>query len=451
MTAEIAILNRTAVALAADSAATLMGGRSAKANNNADKLFHLCDGEPVGLMVFGSAEFMSVPLEPLVKGFRGCGLAGRQSSLLGYAEAFFEFLERMVFVSDYAKSAHIRGLAGSIIRPLIRKAVNRLFSGGAAKKSSDFRLAFTHFFLTEIKQEIEYVSSKDDCTIMVGMSREYLEDAFHADVVAVLEEQLSETPFRFSAEEKKEVEANTFTLLTLFISKNIYSDYSTGFAFAGFGAKDTFPSLCVWDTEGIIGSHVKRSLLKEVRIDPAGPRGHVESLAQSDVVQRYTEGIDPKLNKLLAEKLGDAIVGFGDALAEAWLPKKGRKRQTATATVRAAASKTVDAFLREVVDRAKDEEKQDITSVVNFMSKSELAQLAEALVEMTALRRRVSMEVETVGGPTDVAVISKGDGFVWIKRKHYFDPALNPRYFVGQRLALEMRRIHDEKTENPPD
>jgi hypothetical protein len=29
-----------------------------------------------------------------------------------------------------------------------------------------------------------------------------------------------------------------------------------------------------------------------------------------------------------------------------------------------------------------------------------------------------------------VAVISKNDGFIWIKRKHYFDPKLNPRFFA---------------------
>ncbi len=57
------------------------------------------------------------------------------------------------------------------------------------------------------------------------------------------------------------------------------------------------------------------------------------------------------------------------------------------------------------------------------------AAMAEALVNLTALKRRVSREAETVGGPIDVAVVSKGDGFIWIKRKHYFDPALNSGYF----------------------
>jgi len=44
---------------------------------------------------------------------------------------------------------------------------------------------------------------------------------------------------------------------------------------------------------------------------------------------------------------------------------------------------------------------------------------------------------ETVGGPIDVAVISKVDGFIWIKRKHYFKIELNPQfsanYYKGDR------------------
>ena len=53
-------------------------------------------------------------------------------------------------------------------------------------------------------------------------------------------------------------------------------------------------------------------------------------------------------------------------------------------------------------------------------------------VSLTALKRRVSLEEETVGGPIDVAVVvSKGDGLIWIRRKHYFDPALNQSYIAN--------------------
>ena len=55
--------------------------------------------------------------------------------------------------------------------------------------------------------------------------------------------------------------------------------------------------------------------------------------------------------------------------------------------------------------------------------------MAEALVSLTSFKRRVSADAETVGGPIDVALISKGDGFIWIKRKHYFKPELNYTFF----------------------
>ena len=44
--------------------------------------------------------------------------------------------------------------------------------------------------------------------------------------------------------------------------------------------------------------------------------------------------------------------------------------------------------------------------------------MAEALVNLTSYKLKFSPGSETVGGPVDVAIISKGDGFAWIKRKN---------------------------------
>lgn len=60
-------------------------------------------------------------------------------------------------------------------------------------------------------------------------------------------------------------------------------------------------------------------------------------------------------------------------------------------------------------------------------------------MELTALHRRVSTELETVGGEIDVAVISKGDGFIWYKRKHYFDLALNRHFEQNYMREVEGR------------
>lgn len=61
MTAEIGILNRQGVALAADSAVTLGLNGKQKVLNSANKLFNLIKGHPVGLMVYGNGNFLGIP------------------------------------------------------------------------------------------------------------------------------------------------------------------------------------------------------------------------------------------------------------------------------------------------------------------------------------------------------------------------------------------------------
>jgi hypothetical protein len=72
-----------------------------------------------------------------------------------------------------------------------------------------------------------------------------------------------------------------------------------------------------------------------------------------------------------------------------------------------------------------------VLDIVGDLPKDDLAAMAESLVNLTSFKRRITAEAETVGGPIDVAIISKGDGFVWIKRKHYFQKDLNPAFFAN--------------------
>ncbi len=52
--------------------------------------------------------------------------------------------------------------------------------------------------------------------------------------------------------------------------------------------------------------------------------------------------------------------------------------------------------------------------------------LAIFLVDATANFSKFAPGATTVGGPIEVATITKYEGFRWIKRKHYFEDALNP-------------------------
>ena len=65
MTAEAAILNRSAVALAADSLVTVTGYEDTSPKTyEVNKLFTLSKYRPVGIMVYGNAELLGVPWAP---------------------------------------------------------------------------------------------------------------------------------------------------------------------------------------------------------------------------------------------------------------------------------------------------------------------------------------------------------------------------------------------------
>ena len=81
----------------------------------------------------------------------------------------------------------------------------------------------------------------------------------------------------------------------------------------------------------------------------------------------------------------------------------------------------------------KDKSADALRSVVNHLSKKELGEVAYSLVELTSRKRRYSSEMETVGGPIDVAILTQNEGFIWVRRKHYFDTDLNPAYFARLR------------------
>lgn len=52
--------------------------------------------------------------------------------------------------------------------------------------------------------------------------------------------------------------------------------------------------------------------------------------------------------------------------------------------------------------------------------------LAEFLVETTIKFSRFTPGAPTVGGPIELAAITKHEGFKWIRRKYYYDRRLNP-------------------------
>ena len=95
LTAEVAILNREAVVIAADSAVTL-GSPVGKVYNSANKLFALSRVEPVAVMVYGGGSFEGIPWETVVKEHRRQLSLRPLETIEDYAEEFIKYLPCLV-------------------------------------------------------------------------------------------------------------------------------------------------------------------------------------------------------------------------------------------------------------------------------------------------------------------------------------------------------------------
>ena len=90
MSAGIIVMNKNAIAMAADSAVTI--GDHAAIHNSANKLFALSMFEPIGAIIYANAQFMQVPMEIIIKQYKTELGKKNFSTLQEYVDDFVSFL-----------------------------------------------------------------------------------------------------------------------------------------------------------------------------------------------------------------------------------------------------------------------------------------------------------------------------------------------------------------------
>ncbi|MBK8110761.1 MAG: hypothetical protein IPK46_10765 [Saprospiraceae bacterium] len=98
MTAVVGILNKHAVAIAADSAVTIGGNGGKKIFNKANKVFTLSKQHPVGIMIYNSASFMTTPWETIIKVYRKQLGSTSFPTLKEYEQNFIAFLRAKISI-----------------------------------------------------------------------------------------------------------------------------------------------------------------------------------------------------------------------------------------------------------------------------------------------------------------------------------------------------------------
>ena len=437
MTVEIAIMNLEAVALAADSAATVYTQGNTKIFGSQNKLFPLSTVAPVGILVYGSGTFMSIPWETLIKEYRHRRGTTVFPQLSDYVDDFCGFLTRDV--SSYISTEQQAQYAEILVRHVyheIAYMINQILEatrGQISEHNEANHASQVTALVDRITSDVveQYSRRARDADLVDNAPEDFLDSIRKS--LSRRRKSIRDDVFERPLDRRVARKLNTIAERSIgaMVDDILFGQFplTTGIVVAGFGQNDLFPSYAEVHVEGLVLGVLKK---QSDRIGTTGPKNRAEivSFAQDDMIYQFMQGIAPVYENYLHGSMISHLSSYTKLLVENLDRYSDIERGALLKEMEAVHPEIADSFVSQVEEIGRDYHANDIVDVVAMLPKEELAEMAEALVSLTSLRMRVSMGEETVGGPIDVALITKGDGLVWIKRKHYFPADLNPAYFA---------------------
>jgi hypothetical protein len=419
MTAEIAILNKTAVALAADSAITL---GSQKIYNSGNKLFALSKYRPIGIMVFGNAEFMGIPWETIIKFYRSKFKGNKFDKLIDYGQDFITFLENEneVFWPPDVQSKYFNEIVLSYFQVIVQEINEHVQAELLQNKLSDEQIA--NLVSTVIETHYKNWQTKPDlfneCDVFINKVCDNYQD--------LIDQAKADVFQKLPISNESSIQLTQISTMIFF--KDWFSNSFTGIVVAGFGEKEIFPSAVEYQLETVVSGKLKRKIGRYFQANRE-QNAIIMPFAQQEMVNTFVEGIDPSYKGTLYSYYNELLQKYPENILSIIPDLSEDRKQELLPKINPVAKDVLIEFNKKIDEYTHTHHIDPVLQAVYALPKDELASMAESLVNLTSFKRRVSLQAETVGGPIDVAVISKGDGFIWIKRKHYFKPELNQAFF----------------------
>ncbi|PZT96751.1 MAG: hypothetical protein DI624_12380 [Brevundimonas sp.] len=274
MTTEVVIGNRQAIALAADSAVTVGQDRVWK---TANKLFSLGPANDIGIMMNGSADFLGISWEVIIKLFREDVSEKRFVTVKECADAFFAFVSKDRFRSERTEKLSFAGL--------FVENLEALKDHLDYKTKKDFRsqiVAVCDHNVKAISEETRKIAS-----LSLSSFRKDWREIIDSLAKDVLGEVIT-----------KNVSDSITKLLHALAVHNVESEFATGIVIAGFGSEEMYPCMQSYTVDGCAGSVFRVWEDRVQDLNGSGSRGgYIVPFGQADIVFSFMEGITLESNE----------------------------------------------------------------------------------------------------------------------------------------------------------
>lgn len=393
MSVGVCIINRNGIALATDSAGTLTGNKMVY--NSMNKLFSLSNEKPFGAITYGSSALFHVSIDQILKEF---AIYLNNKKILDFFDILTNFTDFIKEKNQYYK--FVEGekiLCTNLIKALVDDWGNRIkniINEDDAKQKVNIVLGELKFHINSCNPIAQFDVSK-------YISEQY-KTVFEDFVDGVVPELKAYT-------DEKEL---FWELISNYFNLPIKSetDNKTGLFFAGYGEEDAFPKFIRIDIYTIINGQLKFSLIE--KFEESCNAAKIVPLAQEEVIMTFCKGISENFINYIPLKVDEIISRKINSLQSDYTQEQLNKLKERFNDCKNEISNSINILARE-------ENINPLLASVLLIPISEMATLAENLINITSLKRTFSLDgnQQTVGGPTDVAIITKPDGFLWIKKK----------------------------------
>ncbi|MFQ5563420.1 MAG: hypothetical protein ACE5FO_07610 [Parvularculaceae bacterium] len=424
MTSEVVLMNRQGVAMAADSAVTIAGPQYLKTYQSVDKLFPLADGQPVAVMIYNNAEIMSTPWETVISLYREQARGRPLDTIDAYAEDFMEFLSGNpdLFPPDHQDTEFFKHVA--VVYSVIAEDFDRQIAKFQQTNAGRLRDHISGIFEFVVGQlHADYQRNPDDSPrgdlvcFPQGMG-EQIRRRYAREIEQLIESLVGALKSEYPTFSVSEATLERLREIAVFsVTKDAFFEHYTGVVFAGFGARDKFPSMRSYLASSVVLGILKRK--QDRGVDMSSDSAPViQPFAQDRMIRTFLTGMDPYLRMFMfGETLKLSLNLVTDVISRAPNLTDAQRQALFQDYSENNLSFTLREFFKSIDSYQYAVHTRPIFRAVGALPKKELGETAASLIKLNSFQQKVMHSIETVGGPIDVALITRNGGLEWKKEK----------------------------------
>ena len=413
MTSQVVLLNSLAVSMASDSIISqLQNDHSYKTRATSEKILPLTN-HSIAVMTSGESELAGFPIESLVWEWSRA-LRMPLETVEQYLESFLRWLEKLPELASLSRqenfykrliNEYLKGLWDATADWNMSTEQSSVVDEADLSPVSDFNAEQLEALNNRITVWTDWVKNSELLS--------NLDESWSRGVSFQFSEMVNERiAYWFDDRPLSDIQVSqihgALQRLAAIYNPN---DFGIGLVFAGFGDKDLLPKCVSVNLYDVLSGRVRHS--------EAHKTSGYSFFGQWKHSVQFIRGIDSDFQENVLHQVGHIVQAKLNGHGASFSPQPSDDASGDTVSVsRESIAKEVSDELREHVEKyANDAFVSPFMQVIRLSPESDLSRMAHTLVEIEAIRQSINQSTPTVGGPIDVAVISKVNGFRWVSHK----------------------------------